>query len=134
MKRHDRLRRENCRLFFAGIAAAFLLSACSQHDSDEIFIGKKLGDAQRGRLAMQQYACHSCHTIPGVVGADKVTCPPLSGIASRMYIAGTLPNTPDNMLRWLEHPQQIDPATAMPDMGVKEADAYDMAAYLYTLK
>ena len=50
------------------------------------------------------------------------------------YIAGALPNTPDNMLRWLEHPQQIHPLTAMPDLGVEEDDTYGMAAYLYRLK
>jgi cytochrome c2 len=111
-----------------------LLGACGSADSERIWIGRNAGEAGRGRVAMQQYACHSCHTIPGVIGADKVTCPPLSGIASRMYIAGALPNTPENMLRWIEHPQQVDPLTAMPDMRVKERDALDMVAYLYTLK
>ena len=121
----------NC---IAYVFAALLLCACGSEDSERLWIGRNAGEAGRGRVAMQQYACHSCHTIPGVVGADKVTCPPLSGIASRMYIAGALPNTPENMLRWIEHPQQVDPLTAMPDMGVKERDALDMVAYLYTLK
>lgn len=118
----------------ACVLAALLLGACGSADSERIWIGRNAGEAGRGRVAMQQYACHSCHTIPGVIGADKVTCPPLSGIASRMYIAGALPNTPENMLRWIEHPQQVDPLTAMPDMRVKERDALDMVAYLYTLK
>ncbi len=133
MNRHKTGRRKKS-AFALVLASAALFSACGNRDSESMSTGQKLGDARRGRLAMQQYACHSCHTIPGVVGADKVTCPPLSGMASRMYIAGTLPNTPDNMLRWLQHPQQVDPLTAMPDMGVKEADASDMAAYLYRLK
>jgi mono/diheme cytochrome c family protein len=93
-----------------------------------------LGDERRGRVALRQYACYSCHTIPGIVGADKVSGPPLEGIASRMYIAGMLSNTPENMLRWIRHPQELNPLTAMPDMRVTEADARDIAAYLYTLK
>lgn len=122
------------RYWIAYLLAALFFCACGSADSERVWIGRNAGEAGRGRVAMQQYACHSCHTIPGVIGADKVTCPPLSGIASRLYIAGVLPNTPQNMLRWIEHPQQVDPLSAMPDMGVKERDALDMVAYLYTLK
>ena len=50
-----------------------------------------------------------------------------------MLIAGELANTPDNMVRWLRNPKSIDPLTAMPDLGVTERDARDMAAYLATL-
>ena len=72
--------------------------------------------------------------IPGIVGADKVSGPPLAGFASRLYIAGILPNTPQNLLRWIRDPQKIEPLTAMPKMEVSENDARDMAAYLYTLQ
>jgi hypothetical protein len=33
-------------------------------------------------------------------------------------------------VRWLRSPQQIKPHSAMPDLGVTEQDAIDMAAYL----
>jgi cytochrome c1 len=36
-------------------------------------------------------------------------------------------------VRWLQNPQAIDPQSAMPDLGVKEKDARDIAAFLYTL-
>jgi cytochrome c1 len=45
-----------------------------------------------------------------------------------------LPNTPENLVRWLRDPQKLNPRTAMPDLGVTERDAQDIAAYLYTLK
>jgi cytochrome c1 len=38
------------------------------------------------------------------------------------------------MVIWLQHPQVIDPLTAMPDVGVTPSDAQDIAAYLYTLR
>ncbi|HEX6629178.1 MAG TPA: hypothetical protein VF105_14610, partial [Gemmatimonadaceae bacterium] len=60
--------------------------------------------------------------------------PPLGKIAQRVYIAGVLPNEPDNMIRWLENPPGVDPLTAMPYMGVTPRDARDIAAYLYTLR
>jgi cytochrome c1 len=83
---------------------------------------------------MQQYGCGSCHTIPGIPRANTLVGPSLEHIASRMYIAGVLPNTPANMLRWLQNPPAVDPLTAMPNLGVTEADARDMAGYLYTLR
>lgn len=91
------------------------------------------GDPERGRTALRQYGCISCHEIPGVVGPRIRVGPPLDGIAERQFIAGVLPNTPQNMVRWIRRPQEVDPLTAMPDMGVSERHARDMAAYLYGL-
>jgi mono/diheme cytochrome c family protein len=92
------------------------------------------GDPQRGKMAIRQYACTTCHLVPGIVGPHAPVGPPLERIGTREYIAGMLPNTAENMLRWLKHPQEVNPRTAMPDLGVTERDARDMAAYLYTLR
>ncbi len=92
------------------------------------------GDARRGRVALAQHACSSCHVIPGVVGADVQVGPPLRGMARRGLIAGKLVNTPEHMVRWLRDPKSVDPLTAMPAVGVGEQDARDMAAYLATLE
>ncbi len=91
-------------------------------------------DAARGRAAIAQYACVTCHQIPGIVGASAPVGPPLAGIGTRQLVAGVLPNTPDNLVRWLRSPQQVNPLSAMPDLAVSERDARDMAAYLATLK
>jgi cytochrome c1 len=72
--------------------------------------------------------------IPGATGPRARVGPPLAGIASRKILAGVLPNTPENMVRWLRGPQSVDPPTAMPDLGVTERDARDITAYLATLK
>lgn len=92
------------------------------------------GDAKAGKKALQQYLCVTCHQVPGVVGANRHVGPPLNGIATRKYIGGIIPNTPENMVRWLENPQQFDPHSAMPNLGVSNKDARDMAAFLYTLE
>jgi mono/diheme cytochrome c family protein len=91
-------------------------------------------DPKRGKTALLHYACGTCHSIPGVVGADTHVGPPLDRMGTRKFIAGLLPNTPENMVRWLRQPQQLDRHTAMPDLGVTERDARDMAAYLDTLR
>jgi mono/diheme cytochrome c family protein len=91
-------------------------------------------DAKRGVEAINQYACVTCHEIPGIVGANAPVGPPLKGVASRVMLAGVLPNSPENMVRWLRGPQHFAPLTAMPDLGVNERDARDIAAYLATLR
>ena len=90
-------------------------------------------DLQRGKRALYQYACNACHTIPGVTGSTPHVGPPLDGMARRSLIGGKLANTPDNMVQWLRHTRTVDPLTAMPEMGVTEQDARDIAAYLATL-
>jgi mono/diheme cytochrome c family protein len=95
--------------------------------------GHELGDPQAGLRAISQYMCATCHSIPGASGADKNVGPPLDGIARRSYIGGVLRNTPHNMVRWLLDPQQVDPQSAMPNLRLREQDARDIAAYLYTL-
>jgi cytochrome c len=57
-----------------------------------------------------------------------------AGIGERSMIAGEAPNTPENLIRWIENPQSIEPNTAMPNLGVGDQAARDMAAYLYTLR
>lgn len=90
-------------------------------------------DASRGRTAINQYACVTCHEIPGIVGSNAPVGPPLRGVATRAFLAGVLPNSPDAMIRWLVSPQKVSPGNAMPDLGVTEQDAADIAAFLATL-
>lgn len=91
------------------------------------------GDAQRGAQYLEDWGCTACHTIPGIPEANALVGPPLTGWARRVYIAGSLPNTPDNLIRWIQDPQAIEPGTAMPNLGVTEQVARDMGAYLYSL-
>jgi cytochrome c len=92
------------------------------------------GDPENGKLLLRQFGCGSCHEIPGAAAARGKVGPPLAGVATRVYLAGVLPNTPERMAEFIRAPQKFDPKTAMPDMGVTEAHARDMVAYLYTLK
>ncbi len=111
---------------FAGLViACATLAACDRPAQD---IAK--ADAERGRLLLWQFGCGSCHRIGGVVGAVGEVGPPLDGVTARVYIAGVLANTPENLIRWIQSPQQIDPLTAMPDMGVSAEQARDMVAFL----
>ena len=112
------------------VAAALLSLACGTAP-----VGRASGgDAEVGRRTIATYGCGSCHQIPGVDDADGLVGPPLDHMGSRTFIAGELANTPDNMARWVMDPQQVEPGTAMPDLGISEAEAHDIAAYLQTLE
>lgn len=91
-------------------------------------------DARRGRELLGSYGCGACHVIPGIRHANGRVGPKLEDLVHQMYIAGVVPNTPDDLAAWIQHPQQINPLTAMPDLNVTEAEARDMAAYLYSTR
>ncbi len=92
------------------------------------------GSAERGAQVIERYDCGSCHTIPGIPGAGGMVGPPLLWFARRTFIAGELPNTPPNLIRWVRNPPSVEPGTAMPVLGLDEQQARDVAAYLYTLR
>lgn len=91
------------------------------------------GDPARGAPAVARYGCGSCHTIPGVAGAHGLVGPALGGVRNRVYIAGVLTNNASNIERWIEKPHAINQRTVMPDLGVSDRDAADIAAFLYSL-
>jgi cytochrome c len=92
------------------------------------------GDAAQGKKVIVSYGCGACHTIPGIHAAKGVVGPPLYFWGRRTMIAGELPNTPENLVRWLKDPPSAEPATAMPKLGLSDQQARDAAAYLYTLR
>lgn len=124
--------RSLCLAVLALGAAAGATTGCRRAEGSVVQIPG--GSAERGRQAIKGFGCGSCHTIAGVTGAAGRVGPPLTGIASRSIIAGEVANTPANLIRWIMDPPSIEPGTAMPNLGVTEQTARDMAAYLYTLR
>jgi cytochrome c len=105
------------------ILALLVLTPFAAEAADPYAEAKSLMSAQ----------CAACHTIPGVAGAYGDIGPSLKGIAKHPQIAGKLPNTNTNMVKWLMHPQQVSPGTAMPELGLTREQAGKIAAYLATL-
>ncbi len=114
------------------IAVAFWLSGCAAQVNrvpEPLAVSDQT--VANGRRLIASYGCGSCHSIPGVPNADATIGPPLDHYYERSYIAGRLPNTWENLIEWIENPQQVKPGTAMPNLGVKQDEAFDIAAYLY---
>ena len=116
------------------VALGLVLVAAGCHDGgvrrEQMVAG---GDPGRGRTLIPEYGCGSCHVIPGVPGAQGKVGPPLTHFAERTFIAGNLRNEPAALERWIRFPNHVEPGTAMPNLGVTEAHARDISAYLYTL-
>ena len=111
------------------LAAIGLLAGC--HDRTPA----QAADIGRvGAMIIARQACGSCHVIPGIEGADGQVGPPRTHFASRQTVAGKLPNTPDELVRFLRSPKAIMPGGAMPDLNLTNVEAREVAAYLYRLK
>lgn len=121
-------------LLAAALALATLGAACEGGRAEASHVPVPGGDAARGRLVIQEIGCGACHTIPGIRSADGMVGPPLTSWARRSYIAGNLPNAPENLVRWIVDAPSVEPGTAMPDLDVTPDRARDVAAYLYTLR
>ncbi|NKC32850.1 c-type cytochrome [Falsiroseomonas selenitidurans] len=91
------------------------------------------GDAARGAQVIAAHGCGACHVIPGIPGAVSWVGPPLIEWARRGVLAGRVPNAPEHLVAFLRNPQATSPGSAMPNLGLGEAEARDAAAYLYTL-
>jgi cytochrome c len=91
------------------------------------------GDPRRGRIALNEFGCGTCHTIRGVAEARGLVGPPLTGLAQRVYVAGVAVNSVEDLIAWIRDPPAKSPRTAMPAVGVGEQDARDITAYLYMI-
>src|ERR1043166_4515811 len=115
------------------LASVLLLCAAAGCENPQgTASARQIGDVPRGAALISWYGCGTCHSFPGIPGANAQVGPPLDHFAERGYVVGMLRNTPDNLVRWIRDPQKIVPSNAMPALGIDNRDAHDIAAYLYT--
>lgn len=113
------------------IALATMLCACADRSNPpRTIIG---ADANRGLEVIERVGCAACHDTPGVAWPRGLAGPSLQGFADSPMIAGQFPNRPNRLIPFLQDAPSMAPATAMPAMPLTDAEARDVAAYLYTL-
>jgi len=99
--------------------------------SDSVARALTGGEPARAAVLVTRYGCGGCHSIPDVPAADGKVGPPLGGIRQRVFVAGVLPNTAENLIAWIVQPRSYSPGSAMPVTGISKAEARDVAAWLY---
>jgi cytochrome c oxidase subunit 2 len=100
----------------------------------------------QGRKTFQEKTCIGCHTVRGHEGVG-ITGPNLTHVGARTTIAaGLLENNPEQLARWIRHPDQVKPGNKMynggyidvktgkPNFTLTDADVTALVAYLSSLK
>jgi len=122
-------------LLVAAAAASLIYNVVRQNmEQKQAAIAATGGDPDQGALLIARFGCVGCHVIPGVDGALGQVGPELGGLARRTFVAGVVPNTVDNLVRFIVDPQSVDEKSAMPVTGINGEQARDVAAYLYSIR
>jgi cytochrome c len=89
------------------------------------------GNPRTGQKLISTVGCGACHEIPGIAAAHGQIGPSLANFQKQAMIAGVMSNSAPNLIRWLQDPRAVDSQTAMPQLGLTEEQARDIAAFLY---
>ena len=111
------------RLGVAGIALIWLLASGLGLGGDRLEAQSREALVTQGRQLFTDKGCYGCHTV-GAFGTP--IAPDLRRAAAR-YPEATL-------ARWLRDPSAQEQTRHMPNLGLSEAEASALAAYLASLR
>ncbi len=90
--------------------------------------------SHESKAAFLAQSCVNCHRVRGTV-AQGGYAPDLTHLMSRQTLAaGMMPNTTENLRRWVDNPASIKPGCLMPAFGLSGRDRGLMVDYLKTLR
>jgi cytochrome c oxidase subunit 2 len=90
--------------------------------------------ASQGEVTLATQACAGCHAIRGTPAQGTVG-PDLTDFGARTTIgARTVPNTPENLAKWIVDAQALKPGALMPPIPMSDRDVNNVIAYLEGLK
>ncbi len=89
--------------------------------------------ASDGAKVFADSPCTTCHMIQGI--SKGYIGPDLTHFGSRTTLAaGVLQNTPENVAKWIENPQEIKPGANMPALLLPGPKMNALVTYLESLK
>jgi cytochrome c oxidase subunit 2 len=93
-----------------------------------------VAETEPGRILFLNSGCAACHAVRGLSEVGTIG-PDLTHLASRRSLAaGILPNTGENLARWIRNPDEIKPDARMPDYAMlSEAEIDALVAFLQSL-
>lgn len=114
----------NQRYWLIAIIPVFVFSCHNESDNPD-------DDTLSAEVLMIQKGCTSCHQLQKLQAATGLVGPPLDAMSQKTYIAGVLPNTEENLVKWLMNPQHFHVASAMPNSNITPQEAIKISAYLW---
>jgi cytochrome c oxidase subunit 2 len=88
-------------------------------------------DYAAGEKLFMTKGCMGCHSLQAVGAPKGLIGPNLANVGARSHIAaGWLPNTDENLERWIREPQTVKKGVLMPNLGVTVEEARALRAYL----
>jgi cytochrome c oxidase subunit II len=92
------------------------------------------GVAAQGREIFREMTCVNCHAIQGTASAGTAG-PDLTHLAGRRFLGSRIvENTPANLRRWLQDPNQVKPGVKMPNFQLTDRQIDALVAYFETLR
>lgn len=90
---------------------------------------------ERGAALFLASGCGACHAVRGTQAAGTIG-PDLSRIGGRRFLAAaTVPNTAENLARFVAEPAALKPGSLMPPFAIFSGEARQaLASYLASLK
>lgn len=89
--------------------------------------------AQEGAEIFEQ-SCISCHAVDAT-DTKTMAGPNLANFGERNKIAAAiLPNTKEDLKKWLQEPEVVKPGNLMPNLGINDEQADALVEYLHGLK
>jgi cytochrome c oxidase subunit 2 len=93
-----------------------------------------VGTAAEGQRLFAALTCANCHAIAGTAYEARIG-PDLTHVAARARLAGELiDNTPENLARWIAHPDALKPRSNMPNLHLSSNQITALVAYMETLR
>jgi cytochrome c oxidase subunit II len=87
-----------------------------------------------GQKIFETTSCINCHTVAGTAANGRFG-PDLTHLMSRETLAaGAVPNTAENLRRWIQNPDAFKPGSRMPAMGLADRELDAVTTYLETLR
>jgi cytochrome c oxidase subunit 2 len=83
---------------------------------------------QTGASLFVTKSCLACHRKN-----SSTSCPSLINFAEKPLIVGKVPNTPENLRKWLKNPTSIKKGSRMPNLGLADEEIELLVEYIQTL-
>ncbi len=88
-------------------------------------------DYAQGEKLFMAKGCVGCHSLQAVGAPKGLIGPNLANVGARSHLAaGWLPNTDENLERWIREPQTVKKGVLMPNLGVTVDEARALRTYL----